>query len=120
MRIEAFLRQSPMFQASRMARRMEASLNDVLEDEGVTMFEALVLTAIFFEGGSDQAVGAGGGVSDDSRKCEPLRLVAGGEGVGGTKYRPGGRAGGTAFVARAGEEAGGACGGDTGRDAAAV
>jgi DNA-binding MarR family transcriptional regulator len=50
MRIEAFLRQSPVFQVSRMARRMEASLNDVLEDEGVTMFEALVLTAIFFEG----------------------------------------------------------------------
>lgn len=50
MRIEAFLRQSPVFQVSRVARRMEASLNDVLEDEGVTMFEALVLAAIFFEG----------------------------------------------------------------------
>jgi DNA-binding MarR family transcriptional regulator len=49
MRIEAFLRQSPIVQASRMARRMEASLNRVLKHEGVTMFEALVLAAIFFE-----------------------------------------------------------------------
>jgi DNA-binding MarR family transcriptional regulator len=32
-----------------MARRMEASLNLVLKDEGMTAFEALVLAAIFFE-----------------------------------------------------------------------
>jgi DNA-binding MarR family transcriptional regulator len=49
MRIEAFLRQSPIVQTSRMARRMEASLNVVLKDEEVTAFEALVLAAIFFE-----------------------------------------------------------------------
>src|ERR1700722_18815406 len=49
MRIEAFLRQSPIFQASRIARKMDASLNLVLQDEGVTAFEALVLAAIFFE-----------------------------------------------------------------------
>jgi DNA-binding MarR family transcriptional regulator len=49
MRIEAFLRQSPIVQSSRMARRMEASLNLVLKEEGVTAFEALVLAAIFFE-----------------------------------------------------------------------
>jgi len=49
MRIEAFLRQSPIVQASRMARRMEASLNLVLKDEEVTAFEALVLAALFFE-----------------------------------------------------------------------
>ena len=49
MRIESFLRQSPIFQASRIARRMEASLNLVLRDEGLTLFEALVLAAIFFE-----------------------------------------------------------------------
>jgi DNA-binding MarR family transcriptional regulator len=49
MRIEAFLRQSPVFQASRIARRMDASLNLVLEDEEVTAFEALILAAIFFE-----------------------------------------------------------------------
>src|ERR1700723_2500097 len=49
MRIEAFLRQSPVFQASRIARRMDASLNLVLEHEEVTAFEALVLAAIFFE-----------------------------------------------------------------------
>ena len=49
MRIETFLRQSPIVQASRMARRMEASLNRVLKDEEMTAFEALVLAAIFFE-----------------------------------------------------------------------
>ena len=48
MRIESFLRQSPIFQASRIARRMEASLN-VLREEELTFFEALVLAAIFFE-----------------------------------------------------------------------
>ena len=45
MRIEAFLQQSPIFQTSRIARRMDASLNLVLQDEGVTAFEALVLAA---------------------------------------------------------------------------
>jgi DNA-binding MarR family transcriptional regulator len=49
MRIESFLQQSPIFQASRIARRMEASLNLVLRDEGLTFFESLVLAAIFFE-----------------------------------------------------------------------
>jgi DNA-binding MarR family transcriptional regulator len=49
MRIESFLRQSPIFQASRVARRMEASLNAMLREEGLTFFESLVLTAIFFE-----------------------------------------------------------------------
>jgi DNA-binding MarR family transcriptional regulator len=53
MRIEAFLRQSPIVQTSRMARRMEASLNLVLKDEQVTAFEALVLAAIFFEKGGE-------------------------------------------------------------------
>lgn len=49
MRIEAFLQQSPIVQASRTARRMEASLNLVLKGEDVTAFEALVLAALFFE-----------------------------------------------------------------------
>ena len=49
MRIEAFLRQSPIVQAGRIARSMEASLNLVLKDEQVTAFEALVLAALFFE-----------------------------------------------------------------------
>jgi DNA-binding MarR family transcriptional regulator len=49
MRIEVFLQQSPMVQTSRIARRMEASLNLLLKDEEVTAFEALVLAAIFFE-----------------------------------------------------------------------
>ena len=49
MRIEAFLEQSPVFQVSRMARRMEASLNEILQAEELTFFEALMLAAIFFE-----------------------------------------------------------------------
>jgi DNA-binding MarR family transcriptional regulator len=49
MRIEAFLRHSPIFQASRIARRMEGSLNLVLRGEEVTAFEAMMLAAIFFE-----------------------------------------------------------------------
>src|SRR5579859_2893026 len=49
MRIESFLRHSPIFQASRIARRMEASLNLILQEEGLTFFEALILAAIFFE-----------------------------------------------------------------------
>lgn len=49
MRIEAFLEQSPVFQTSRIARRVEASLNVILRDEELTLFEALMLAAIFFE-----------------------------------------------------------------------
>lgn len=49
MRIETFLRQSPLVQSSRIARRMEASLNQLLRDEELTAFEALVVAALFFE-----------------------------------------------------------------------
>jgi DNA-binding MarR family transcriptional regulator len=49
MRIESFLRQSPVVQANRIARKMDASLNIILQDERLTVFEALLLAAIFFE-----------------------------------------------------------------------
>ena len=49
MRIEVFLRQSPIVQTSRIARRMESSLNLLLKAEDVTGFEALVLASIFLE-----------------------------------------------------------------------
>lgn len=49
MRIESFLQQSPVFQASRVARRMEASLNALLKQEGLTFSESLTLAAIFLE-----------------------------------------------------------------------
>jgi DNA-binding MarR family transcriptional regulator len=58
MRIEAYLRQSPVVQAGRAARRMEAALNRVLKGEEVTAFEALVLAAIFFEKGGLEGRGA--------------------------------------------------------------
>ena len=49
MRIESYLNQSPIFQANRMARRMDASLAAVLAGEELSVFEAMVLVAIFFE-----------------------------------------------------------------------
>ena len=49
MRIESFLRQSPIFQTGRIARRMDAALTQILGQEGLTLFESLILTAIFFE-----------------------------------------------------------------------
>jgi DNA-binding MarR family transcriptional regulator len=49
MRIESFLQQSPIFQTSRIARRMESSLNAALKQEGLTFSESLTLAAIFLE-----------------------------------------------------------------------
>jgi DNA-binding MarR family transcriptional regulator len=48
-RIEAFLRESPVFQVARIARRMDATLNRLLEDEEITLFEGMILAAVFFE-----------------------------------------------------------------------
>ena len=50
MRIETFLRQSPIFQANRLARRMDAALGEVLKAEELSVFEAMLLAAMFFEG----------------------------------------------------------------------
>ena len=49
MRIESFLRQSPVFQAGRVARRLDASLSLLLAGEELSVFEALLLAAIFLE-----------------------------------------------------------------------
>ena len=49
MRIQSFLQQSPVFQASRIARRMETALNTLLKQEGLTFTESLILAAIFLE-----------------------------------------------------------------------
>jgi len=49
MRIQSFLQQNPVFQTSRIARRMESSLNAVLRQEGMTLSESLMLAAIFLE-----------------------------------------------------------------------
>ncbi len=49
MRIESFLKQSPVFQISLTARRLDALLTRILRQEEVTFSEALVLAAIFFE-----------------------------------------------------------------------
>lgn len=49
MRIDSFLQQSPVFQAGRIARRIESSLNLALRQEGLTFSESLMLAAIFLE-----------------------------------------------------------------------
>ena len=49
MRIESFLKQSPIFQINRSARRLDGLLNRILREEEVTFFEALMLASIFFE-----------------------------------------------------------------------
>jgi DNA-binding MarR family transcriptional regulator len=49
MRIDAFLRESPMFGVNRAARRFEALAAEVLRDDGLSFLEGLTLAAVFFE-----------------------------------------------------------------------
>jgi DNA-binding MarR family transcriptional regulator len=49
MRIDAFLRESPMFAVSRTARRFDALAAEALKDDGLSFLEGLTLAAVFFE-----------------------------------------------------------------------
>jgi DNA-binding MarR family transcriptional regulator len=49
MRIDAFLRESPMFAVNRAARRFESLTARVLAADDLGFLEALVLAALFFE-----------------------------------------------------------------------
>ncbi|MDR3793612.1 MAG: MarR family transcriptional regulator [Terracidiphilus sp.] len=49
MRIDAFLRESPMFAVSRAARRFEALGAQALAEDELGFLEGLVLAALFFE-----------------------------------------------------------------------
>jgi DNA-binding MarR family transcriptional regulator len=49
MRIDAFLRESPMFAVNRAARRFESLAASVLAQDNLGFLEALVLAALFFE-----------------------------------------------------------------------
>lgn len=49
MRIEAFLRESPMFTVKHAARRFDAVAADAFSADGLGFMEGLVLAAIFFE-----------------------------------------------------------------------
>jgi DNA-binding MarR family transcriptional regulator len=49
MRIETFLRQSPMFCISLTARRFDAMTTRLLEADGLNFLEALILSTLFFE-----------------------------------------------------------------------
>jgi len=49
MRIDAFLRESPMFAVNRAARRFEVLAAEVLRDDGLSFLEGLTLAAVFFE-----------------------------------------------------------------------
>ena len=49
MRIDAFLRESPMFAVNRAARRFEALAGRALAQDELGFLESLVLAALFFE-----------------------------------------------------------------------
>jgi DNA-binding MarR family transcriptional regulator len=49
MRIDAFLRESPMFEVNRASRRFDGLAGRVLQSDGLSFLEGLVLAAIFFE-----------------------------------------------------------------------
>lgn len=49
MRIEAFLRESPMFTVKRAARRFDAIAANAFAEDNLGFMEGLVLAAIFFE-----------------------------------------------------------------------
>jgi DNA-binding MarR family transcriptional regulator len=49
MRINAFLKESPMFAVSRAARRFDALANRALAGDDLSFLEGLILAAIFFE-----------------------------------------------------------------------
>jgi len=49
MRIDAFLRESPMFAVNRAARRFESLTARVLAADNLGFLEAMVLAALFFE-----------------------------------------------------------------------
>jgi DNA-binding MarR family transcriptional regulator len=49
MRIDAFLKESPMFAISRAARRFDGLASQTLLADGLGFFEGLVLAAIYFE-----------------------------------------------------------------------
>lgn len=49
MRIEAFLRESPMFTVKRAAQRFDQAATDAFASDNLGFMEGLVLAAIFFE-----------------------------------------------------------------------
>ena len=49
MRIDAFLRESPMFAVNRAARRFESLISRVFAADGLGFLETLILAALFFE-----------------------------------------------------------------------
>jgi len=49
MRIDAFLRESPMFAVNRAARRFESLATQVFAGDNLSFLEGLVLAAMFFE-----------------------------------------------------------------------
>jgi len=49
MRIETFLKQSPLFCVTRAARRFDALTTRLLEADDLNFLEALILATLFFE-----------------------------------------------------------------------
>lgn len=52
MRIESFLKESPMFCVSIAARSFDAMTAQLLKSDGLNFLEALILSALFFESGT--------------------------------------------------------------------
>lgn len=49
MRVQAFLRESPLFAVTSTARRLETLTGRILEEDNLSFLEALILAAVFFE-----------------------------------------------------------------------
>jgi DNA-binding MarR family transcriptional regulator len=49
MRIDAFLRESPMFAVNRAARRVESLAAQLFAEDGLGFLEGLIVAALFFE-----------------------------------------------------------------------
>ena len=77
MRIEAFLRESPMFTVKRAALRFDAVAAEAFAADDLGFMEGLVLAAIFFEFPRPiKAVAPGYDLRDYARQHQPCHLVA--------------------------------------------
>ena len=76
MRIEAFLRESPLFVVTSTARHFESLTTRVLEEVDLSFLEALVLAAIFLRRPACAAFEPGGDLWHHEREREPMCLVA--------------------------------------------
>ena len=88
MRIEAFLRESPMFTVKRAALRFDAVAAEAFAADDLGFMEGLVLAAIFFEvSPSHQTVSPGRDLRHHAGQHQPRRFIAGSERPAATQDR---------------------------------